>query len=189
GRGSTNTVGTNTDNGYLAESNETNNTQSVAITLAAKPDLTVSNVSVGVIAVSQSGSYSFPVTYTVTNGGGSSAAPTWYDQAYLSTDATLDNADQNLSGYHTQSTALAAGASYTVTTTFTTTSATAAGSYTLFIKADGRGSTNTVGTNTDNGYLAEADETNNTQALPITLSAKPDLTVNSINIGTIVKNT
>src|SRR5204863_2448875 len=122
-----------------------------------------------------------------TNGGGSPAAPTWYDQAYLSIDGTLDNSDQNLSGYHIQSTALAPGPSYsyTVTTTFTTTTTTAAGSYTLFIKADGRGPTNTGGTNTDDGYVAEANEANNAQALPITLLGKPDLTVSNASVGTI----
>ena len=51
----------------------------------------------------------------------------------------LDNSDQALSGYHTQAAALAAGASYTVNGTFTTTPATAPGTYTLFVKADGLG--------------------------------------------------
>ena len=109
---------------FLFEVNEGNNTQGIAVNLPVnKPDLTVSNASVGTITVTQNGSYSIPITYTVTNVGAASATPNWYDVTYLSTDATLDNADQNLSGYATRNTALAAGASYTVTQTYTTTTA------------------------------------------------------------------
>ena len=186
GHGTT-TGGTNTDNGAIVEVNEANNTQALALTLPTKPDLSVSNVNLGAISVSQAGAYSFPVTYTVTNGGEAAAAPTWTDLAYLSPDATLDNTDQNLKGNNTRNTALAAGASYTATTTFTTTATTAPGNYTLFIKTDGHGTT-TGGTNTDNGALVEGNEANNTQTLALTLPTKPDLSLGNVNIGAIVKN-
>ena len=186
GHGTT-TGGTNTDNGAVAEGNEANNTQAVVLTLPTKPDLSVSNVNLGAISVSQAGAYSFPVTYTVTNGGEAGALPTWTDLAYLSTDATLDNADQNLKGNNTRNTALASGASYTATTTFTTTATTVPGNYTLFIKTDGHGTT-TGGTNTDNGVRAEGNEANNTQALALTLPTKPDLSLGNVSVGGIVKN-
>ena len=180
--------GSNTDNGNVAESSEANNTQALLITLPARPDLTVSNASVGAVTVNQNGTYNFPVTFTVTNIGGSTAVATWLDQGYLSADATLDNTDQNLTPYSGHYTSLAAGASYTLTTTFSTTSAaTAPGNYTLFIKADGNGGA-VGGSNTDNGRLAESNETNNTQALSITLPARPDLAVAIVSVGTIVKN-
>ena len=188
GRGPAIGVGTNTDSGYVAEGSEANNAQALALTLPARPDLRVSAASVGAIAVSQTGAYSLPVTLTVTNDGGTAAQPNFYTLAYLSADGTLDNADANLTGYALRNTALAAGASYTVTQTYTTTTATLPGNYTLLVKADGRGSAIGVGTNTDSGYVAEGSEANNAQALALTLPAKPDLALGNVSIGTIVTN-
>ena len=188
GRGSAVGTGTNTDNGAVAEGNEANNTQALALTLPTKPDLIVSNASVGAISVSQAGAYYIPVTYTVTNLGGVSAPPNWFDLAYLSTDAVLDNADQNLGTYSLHNTTLAPGASYTATTTYTTTTATASGTYTLFMKTDGHGTAIGSGTNTDNGAVAEGNETNNGQGLTLVLPSKPDLAVSNVSVGTIVKN-
>src|SRR5208283_5364706 len=131
----------------------------------------------------------FPVTFTVNNIGGSTAQPFWNDVAYLSTDATLDNSDLVV-GHLQHAITLAAGASYPVTFTATTATTTTAGSYTLFLKADGHGAgiPAVSGTNTDNGNVAEASETNNTEALSITLPALPDFTVSNLSVGTIIKN-
>ena len=174
----------------VPESNETNNTQSIAINLPAspKPDLVISNVIVGAISVSQAGAYSFPVTFTVTNVGALSAKPNWYELAYMSSDAVLDDADQNLSGYSVRNLALASGASYTASRTFTSTTTTAPGNYTLFVKTDGRGMAIGIGTNTDSGFVAEGSEANNLQALVLTLPLKADLVVSNVSIGKIVKN-
>jgi hypothetical protein len=161
--------GTATDNGAVAEGNEANNVQGLMLVLPSKPDLAISNVSVGTIVKNANGSKSIPVTYTVTNHGGVSALSSWFDLAYLSTDATLDNTDQNLSGYGLRTTALAAGASYTATTTFVTTTTTTSGTYTLFMKTDGRSAAYGGGTNTDNGAVTEGNETNNTQAITVAL--------------------
>ncbi len=185
GRGVAIGVGTNTDSGYVAEGSETNNTQAIALTLPAKPDLRVTAASVGAIAVNQAGAYSLPVTITVTNGGGTPALPNFYTLAYLSADATLDNGDASLTGYAQRNTVLAAGASYTVTQTYTTTSSTLPGNYTLLVKADGRGPAIGVGTNTDSGYVAEGSEANNAQAIALTLPAKPDLRVTAASVGAI----
>jgi hypothetical protein len=155
----------------VPESNETNNTQSVAINLPGnpKPDLTISNAVAGKIKVGKNGKYSVPLTFTVTNAGGAAALPSWYDLAYLSQDAALDNADRNLSGQHFRKLALAAGASYTVTTTFTFPAGTPPGNYTMFIKTDGRGTAIGIGTNTDSGTVAEGNEANNVVAVPVVL--------------------
>jgi hypothetical protein len=161
------TSGTPTDNGYVAEANEANNAQALSITLPVKPDFTVSNASVGAITMNQNGSYSFPISWTVTNNGGATAAPNWYDVGYLSSDGTLDNADLYV-GALQHTAALAAGASYTASGTYITATTTAAGTYTLFVKADGRWS-GTSGTATDNGYVAEANEANNVASVSVVL--------------------
>jgi hypothetical protein len=188
GHSAAQTGGTNTDTGNLVESNETNNAQAVPVTLPGKPDLTVSNSSVGSIVENQDGSYSIPVTFTVSNSGASPAQPRWFDMAYLSTNGVLDNSSVNLYGYNYRTAALATASSYTVTVTFPTTSTTAAGNYTLFIKADGHSAAQTGGTNTDSGNVVESNESNNTRALALTLPGRPDLSVSNMNVGTIVKN-
>ncbi|HTR58587.1 MAG TPA: hypothetical protein VMM27_10455 [Casimicrobiaceae bacterium] len=162
--------GTPTDNGAVAEANEANNTQALSIALPVKPDLSVSNLTVGAIVKNANGSYSIPITFLVNNVGGSAAAPNWFDVAYLSADAVLDNADQALAtGRHVQTVALVAGGSYLVNTTFTTSITAAAGSYTLFVKADGRGVPGYGGTPTDSGSVAEASETNNVASISVVL--------------------
>jgi hypothetical protein len=186
GHGPTVGDGTNTDAGNVGEANEANNSQPLPVTLNG-PDLVVGTAAVGTIIANPNGSYAIPVTYTVTNNGGLAAQPFWYDMAYLSADAVLDNADQHLNGWPRRDTALAPGASYSVAATFTTTPSTPAGDYTLFIKADGHGPTSGNGTNTDRGNVVEANDANNARALPITL-ARPDLSVTSANVESIAKN-
>jgi hypothetical protein len=162
--------GSNTDAGNLVESNDTNNAYALAVTLPTRPDLQVSSASVGTIVKNADGSYSIPLTYTVTNAGGAAAQVGWYDLAYLSTDATLDNADKNLTGFGgAPASPLAPGGTYTKTVTFKTTTTTAAGSYTFFFKTDAHGATVGTGTNTDAGGLVESIETNNTYATTVTL--------------------
>ena len=161
--------GTITDNGYVGEANETNNTQTLSIALPAKADLAVSNLSVGTIVRNANGSKTLPITFTVTNLGALPALPTFYGAAFLSSDGVLDNADQALTGKDTRTTELAAGASYVITRSFVTNTTTPAGSYTLFVKADARGNSVGLGTNTDNGYLAEVNEANNVTSIPVVL--------------------
>ena len=162
------TGGTNTDTGNLSESNEANNTASATVVLS-KPDLTVGPLTVGTIVANQNGSWTIPVTYTVKNVGTITAQPGWYDVGYLSTDATLDNTDQSNGYLNYQGGPLAAGASYTVNASFTTSTSTAAGTYTFFVKADGHNAAYTGGTNTDTGNLSESNETNNVAAATVVL--------------------
>jgi hypothetical protein len=181
----TSTGGTNTDNGNLVEPNETNNITSTTVTLA-KPDLTIGPLIIGTIVANQDGSWTIPVTYTVTNNGTAPAQPNWNDIGYLSSNGVLDNNSQSSGSLNLRSTVLAAGASYTVTASFTTSTSTAPGNYTFFVKADGH-NTGTGGTNTDNGSLVEGDETNNTASATVAL-ARPDLAIGPLTVGSIVKN-
>jgi RHS repeat-associated protein len=180
------TGGTNTDIGGLPEANETNNASSAQVTLA-RPDLTVGPLTVGNIAMNSSGSWTIPVTYTVTNNGTVTAQNNWYDIGYLSSNGVLDNASQSNNSLNYRTSSLAPGASYTVTANFTTSTSTTAGTYTFFVKADGHNASYTGGVNTDNGALAEADETNNASSAQVTLS-RPDLTIGALTVGTIVRN-
>jgi RHS repeat-associated protein len=135
----------------------------------AQVDLRVSAVSVGAVVSNANGSFSVPVTYTVTNAGSASTTGAWWDVAYLSADGVLDNTDQSQAYLNQQTVMLAPGASYTLTKTFTTTTNTAAGTYTFIVKADGHNSTYTGGTNTDGGNLVEGNEANNTASRPVAL--------------------
>ena len=184
GRGASNGSGTNTDAGRVAEAFEGNKAYAIPITLPAKPDLRVTSASVGTVSMQQNGTYNIPVTYTVTNVGGSTALASWTDLAFLSGDAVLDTTDPNLSGSWSQGTSLTAGASYTKTITFTATASTAPGNYTVFVKTDAH-TTSGIFTNTDAGVVAEGDETNNTFALAVTLPARPDLQLSSASLGAI----
>jgi hypothetical protein len=169
----------------LIESDETNNVASAPVTLPTLPDLVPSNLSVGAITVNQNGTYTIPVSYTVTNNGASGATPSWYDYAYLSVDSTLDTTDPFIA-YAMRTTTVASGASYTVNLTGSAGAATAAGTYTIFAKTNGW----------DNGWayapggnLKEADGTNNVISTTVVIPAHPDLTITSgPTVGTIVHN-
>lgn len=173
-----------TGSNYVPELSETNNVEGVSVTLPGKPDLTVSNLVVGTLGITQSGSYTIPVTFQVNNIGPTTALATWYDRGYLSSNATLEDTDQVLGGGNTRSTNLGAGANYPVSLTFTTSTSTAAGNYTLIVKADG-GATSGQYSPTGNNYLAEGNETNNTQSVSIVIPTKPDLVVTNLVVGTI----
>ena len=188
GRGTAVGQGTNSDSGKLVEANEANNALGIALTIPARPDLTVSNSSVGTLVANQDGSIAISGTVTVTNSGGLAAQPSWWDLAYLSTDGVLDNADVNLTGYRNNTAALAPGASYTVPFTYIAPATVTPGNYTLFLKADGRGSAVGQGTNSDSGKVVEASEANNAHGIALAIPARPDLTVSNVTVGSIVKN-
>src|SRR5439155_402733 len=159
----------------VTESNETNNVVSIPVTLPSRPDFVRNNASVGMVAENKNGSYSIPVSFTITNNGPSAALPNWSDTVYLSTDGVFDASDLNIGGI-TRVTALAAGASYTFSTTVTTPASQAPGNYTLFMKTD------------STTLVTESNETNNVVSIPVTLPTRPDLVVTTASVGTIVKN-
>jgi large repetitive protein len=132
-------------------------------------DLAASAVSIGAITKNTDNSYTFPVTFTVTNVGTVTARTSWYDTVYLSADTALDNADQNFSCNNVRNTALAPAAAYTVTLTCTTTTTTTAGAYKVIVRTDGTGPSVTGTANTAAGTIAEANETNNVVSVAVTL--------------------
>jgi hypothetical protein len=131
--------------------------------LVAPADLAVTGVTVEAVTSSLSGAYDITVSFTVTNNGTVDVTPTWYDEAFLSTDASLDDADPKLSGSHARLTSLPGGGSYTQTFTFTTPTTQSAGDYTLFVKTDSSGAASSP------GAVIEADEANNRLGVPVTL--------------------
>ena len=161
------TGGTITDNGGIVETSKTNNMLSASVSLN-RPDLAASALTIGTIVANSNGSWTIPVSFKVTNVGTVAAQPIWYDVGYLSADGVLDAGDQSPLPLGQYSAVLAPGGSYTVSATFTTTTTTAPGNYTFFVKTDGHNSV-TGGTITDNGGLVEASKANNKLSTAITL--------------------
>lgn len=152
-----------TSAGFVTEADETNNaTSATSVTLPAYPDLVISSPSVGTIVKNANGTYNIPVTYTVTNSGGSPAQPNWNDFGYLSSNGVLDSSSASI-GSQFRGTALAVSGNYTVTKTFVT-GVVSAGSYTVFVKTDAQSN------GTLDGFVAESSESNNTTSgLSVTL--------------------
>jgi hypothetical protein len=114
--------------------------------------LVISSPAVGTITVNQNGSFNVPVSFTVTNSGGSAAQPNWFDHAYLSSNGVLDAASVSI-GSNTRTTALAANGSYNVNQTHVTTGINP-GNYTLFLRTDGKSNP------TQAGWVTEGNESN-----------------------------
>lgn len=153
----------------LVESNENNNAASLPINLLPRPDLTVTALNAGAVTVTGPGSYSVPVTYTVTNIGGVAApANAWHDKCFIgaSTATTPDGSlyagdFTPLAGFPT----LAPGASYNGSGTCNVGGVTA-GARKLFVKTDAR--------DTGSGYypdgdLVEGNENNNVMSVTVNL--------------------
>jgi subtilase family serine protease len=155
------------------ETDETNNIVALPITLTA-PDLVVSAASAPTTATVGD---TIGVTWSVTNTSTLPANASWTDAFYLSSNTTLDSSDRRLSlqstGNHTP---LAGGATYNQSLNISLPADATPGGYYLLVVADDRN---------DQG---ETDETNNVDAVPITLTA-PDLTVASASApGTVSLN-
>ena len=145
--------------GAIAESIETNNTRSKAITIG--PDLTVSVL--GAPATSGAG-LTIAVTDTTKNATGRSDSQSSTTAFYLSSDATLDGADTPI-GNRSVGT-LVAGATSAGSTNVTIPAGTAAGTWFIIANAD------------DSNTNSETNETNNTRSKSIAIG--PDLTVTAI---------
>jgi len=139
-------------NSTLYEATEANNTQAIPITITT-PDLTPTAFTAPASATT---GQSISLSWTVANQGTGTAQPSWSDYVYLSTDAVYNTGDTFVTSQST-SAALAAGGSYTKTPTVTVPSV-PAGNYYLILRVDHL-----------NGRY-EANEANNAQAIPITIS-------------------
>ncbi len=170
--------------GVVNEFNEANNTSSGSLVLPQRPDLVISALSLGSPTTLQSGAYSFTASFTIANNGGSAAKASWSDYCYLSNDATLDASDLAL-GSAVRSTNLAAGASYMATLTCTTPTTTAAGSYTVIVKADATASS---GSYSAVEALVETDKSNNVASASVVLPQRPDLVLSNLSVGLATRN-
>ena len=163
-------------NGNALETNETNNVRASAsaVTLLGRPDLTPTALTVPGAPVSpnQNGTYTLPLSFTVTNQGASSAPPTWTDRVYLSTDATWDGGDVQILA-SAQFSALAAGASYPISGSGTAPAGTAPGDHWVIVVTD------------QIQQLFEANESNNARvsATQVTLLPLPDLVPTSVTFS------
>ncbi|MDZ8081864.1 MAG: CARDB domain-containing protein [Nostoc sp. DcaGUA01] len=151
-------------NNNIAETNESNNIVSKAISIK-KADLIIQNAinpSVGSVGGS------LEVSYQVKNQGTGSSASYHQTKFYLSTNTTLSNDDTYLdSDYFFSS--IAAGAYSASTTTINISNSIAVGNYYLLYQADG------------NNNIAETNESNNIVSKAISIK-KADLIIqNAIN--------
>ncbi len=149
-------------NNNLTESNETNNTRAVAISLTT-PDLNPMALAGPASAVV---GQQVEVSWVVQNQGSGDARPYWYDNLYLSSDNIWDGQDQLL-GQFSRNLSVAAGASYGQLQAINIPPQATAGNYYLILRTDG------------NNNLTESNETNNTRTVAITLGAS-QLTPSSV---------
>jgi subtilase family serine protease len=142
------------------ETNETDNTYAVPISLSA-PDLIVSDASAPSNGVVNG---SINISWTVKNQGSVPANADWPDYIYLSTDETISFNDTFVTFQSiTTQTPLAADGTYTINRSITLPNV-AAGTYYLIFRADG------------SNAQGETNENNNDRTVQITIGA-PDLIV------------
>lgn len=143
-----------------SETNEADNIVAIPISLSA-PDLIVTNVTAPAATVVNR---TISVSYTVKNLGTVAAPADWHDRVFLSDDAVFDFSDTALdTPFISTQSPLAAGGTYTITHNVTIPNTTPGDRY-LLVVADYYGD------------QPETDESNNSLAIPITLSeANADL--------------
>ena len=142
------------------ESDETDNFYTLPIS-AASSDLVVTDATAPVSSVLGE---TIDISWTVINQGEADANQTfWYDSVYISSDERFDESDTLVTTQYTADPPLAVGNSYT-TSLGVVLPQTAIGDRYLLILTD------------DRNRQGESDESNNTLALPISLSA-PNLVV------------
>ncbi len=150
---------------YEPEADETNNTDTVAITVE-ESDLVVSSASAPTDAGLGS---TVSVSWTVANQSAvSTASSDWYDAVYLSPTGVLDGSQVYLGTFYEFSGGLAPGASYADTESVTIPYAASGAQNYLIFEAD------------TYNYEPESDETNNTFTVPITIHGA-DLAVSGAN--------
>ena len=142
----------------VAETNESNNTKAIPITLRT-PDLVPTDFTGPTTGVA---STAITVSWTVANQGTGSCPPSWNDTIYFSEDAVLGTGDRTLNTF-AHNVALDVSQSYDKTNQSVTLPAVAAGDYFLIVKTD------------NSNQQFEENENNNTRAIPITIQTA-DLT-------------
>ncbi|MCF2149337.1 C2 family cysteine protease [Desmonostoc muscorum LEGE 12446] len=144
----------------VAESNENNNLVYKTITIT-KPDLVISSISATSGIAGNYLNFSYNIKNQGTGGAGYS-----YSAFYLSKDTTLDSSDTYLTYDYVNS--LSAGTTSLESASVYLDASLSAGTYYLFVQADGW------------NYVAESNENNNLAYKAITVN-KPDLVISSIS--------
>jgi len=169
--------------GDVAESNESNNWQSITFTVATppQPDLTVSSITPGpgidLTHVGAGSTLSF--SYTVANGAAGGAVSTpFYTTAFLDGQAA-----SNVVAYNHFTQSIAAGNTASASNSFVLPQNLSGGPHTLWIEADAYN--DATGQFNTGGDVAESNESNNWQSITFTVATppQPDLTVSSITPG------
>ena len=158
------------DYGAQAETNYTNNTFALPITVKS-PDLTITTASSPSSGIEDQ---PISVSWTVQNIGAGEAPGNWSDAVYIGSSPTFDpTTDTFIASFSESSQSpLAAGASYIDNESITLPTTEIGNEYLIFVTND-----NAVENNFYSGeYQDETDYSNNTYAVPITVSA-PDLTI------------
>jgi uncharacterized membrane protein YgcG len=152
----------------VTESNESNNTYILPITIAV-PDLTVTTAS-GPTSGAPGGTATINWTVKNIGGGSTSNISGWYDSVYYSPDGQLGDAIF-LNDISTPTAPLAAGASYNQSLNVTIPNSAVDGTGYFIVLTD-------VGNS-----VIETNENNNTYSVPITIAA-PDLTITTASAPT-----
>lgn len=151
----------------IAESNESNNTQSVELTVGAlQADLAVGAYSLSTSTVAPRGS--FQINLTVSNLGGANAGAT-LTQVVLSTDSSIGAGDTLLSGIPTG--AIPGESSLPLSTQITLPESVQPGNYFVGVILDA------------NNAVTESNETNNTASRQLAVSGLSDLIVETLTVS------
>ena len=157
--------------GAFENNNSTISTQTVQITLAPSPDLTVSVVDAPLDAFS---GQPIELSWTVKNLGLGAAEGTWFDAVYLSLDQVFDRNSDIYLGFANRQNELVPGASYTQTVSFDV-PAGISGPYWAFVAAD-----------SSNRIFERGAELNNATLDPfpilVTLTPPADFVVGTITV-------
>jgi subtilase family serine protease len=157
---------------YQGETNENNNYVAKQIEISAT-DLQVTAATAPTTATLGE---SIAVSWTVSNTGTTSAPADWYDAIYVSDDMVFDSSDTFVSKRSAaDNTPLAAGGSYTATENVTVPITGLGNRYLLFVADKGYWSW-------EDNLQGETNETNNTKAVAINLTA-PDLIVDEATVS------
>jgi subtilase family serine protease len=153
------------------ETSEANNVQAVPVTLVA-PDVNLQIVPNSLTAPGTASTGTpLTVSWSAKNTGADAANGTWQDYLYLSTSSTFDSTAQRIATASSSNvTPVAGGGTYNQSTSINLPSNTTAGSYFLFVVANG------------DGGQSETNATDNTSAgVPITVTA-PNLQVSAVAV-------
>ena len=139
--------------GVVAETNEGNNVTAVPVTVTARADLVIENLTLSSSSVRAGGTV--VVSYRVANRGGATVTTTYTDRFFL---AVAGGGETLIGTSHGHTTDLPPGATHAHSQSVTIPAETAPASYSFRVRTDVF------------GFVSESNETNNTSAVPLTVT-------------------